>query len=177
MNYRPTFLLQKTRSPATMRNRRYMVVVFALIALVIGVLARPVGAATIRTLPFALEAQSLDGSGNNQARPTQGQIGQPYSRVGPAAYADGRSAPVAGPNTRFISNRLINDASQNVFSENGVTQWLWTWGQFLDHTVGLAQGGTTADAADIPFNQADPLENFQNNLGVIPFTRDAAVPG
>jgi hypothetical protein len=121
------------------------------------------------------EVQSLDGSGNNLANPTLGQIGTPYSRVGAANYADGRSAPVGGPNVRNISNRLINDLNQNVFSEGGVTQWLWTWGQFLDHTFGLAQGG--GEAANIPFSTTDPLETFRNDLGVIPFQRDAAAAG
>jgi hypothetical protein len=54
--------------------------------------------------PF--EIQSLDGSGNNLANPTWGQGGRPCSRVAPARYADGRSAPVTGPNSRAVSNRL-----------------------------------------------------------------------
>ncbi len=121
------------------------------------------------------EIQSLDGGGNNLTHPDWGQLGLPYSRVGAPVYADGRSAMVTGPNSRWISNRAINDVGQNTFSENGVTQWGWTWGQFLDHTFGLAAGG--GPAANIPFNQADTLETFTNNLGVVPFSRDAAAPG
>jgi hypothetical protein len=123
------------------------------------------------TFPIA----SLNGSGNNVAHPTWGQAGTAYSRVGPARYADGRSAPVAGPNSRYVSNRIFNDTSQNIFSENRVTQWGWTWGQFLDHTFGLAASGN--ETADIAFNAADPMESFTDTLGVIPFTRDAAAPG
>jgi hypothetical protein len=124
---------------------------------------------------ITIEAQSLDGSGNNLAHPEWGQLGRPYSRVAPASYADGASAMVAGPNSRWLSNRLINDVGQNTFSENGVTQWGWTWGQFLDHTFGLAQGG--GPSANIAFSSTDPLESFKNDLGVVPFTRDAAAPG
>ena len=119
--------------------------------------------------------ESLNGSGNNAANPTWGQAGTAYSRVAPARYADGRSAPVAGPNSRSVSNRIFNDANQNIFSENRVSQWGWTWGQFLDHTFGLAAAGT--ETANIPFNAADPMESFTDTLGVIPFTRDAAAPG
>jgi hypothetical protein len=122
-----------------------------------------------------VQVQSLDGSDNNREHPTWGQAGTPYSRVARANYADGRGAPVSGPNSRFISNRIINDASQNIFSEHRVTQWAWTWGQFLDHTYGLAKGG--GEVANIPFNAKDPLESFTNTLGVIPFQRDAAAPG
>jgi hypothetical protein len=138
--------------------------------MLVGTLAQP-----IQAWASNFEVQSLDGSGNNLARPNQGRIGQPYSRVGAANYADGRSAPVNGPNVRNISNRLINDTNQNVFSEGGVTQWLWTWGQFLDHTFGLAQGG--GETANIPFSRTDPLETFRNDLGVIPFQRDAPAAG
>jgi hypothetical protein len=121
------------------------------------------------------EIQSLDGRGNNVANPTWGQVGTPYSRVAPARYADGRSQPLNGPNVRNVSNRIFNDRHQNIFSEHRVTQWGWTWGQFLDHTFGLAQGG--GETANIPFITTDPLEEFTNTLGVIPFTRDAATAG
>lgn len=121
------------------------------------------------------EVESLDGTGNNQANPTWGKAGTNYSRVAPANYADGHSAMVAGPNVRYVSNRTFQDLGQNIFSERRVTQWGWTWGQFLDHTFGLAADGTTK--ADIPFNAADPLERFTDTLGVIPFTRTAAAPG
>jgi hypothetical protein len=124
-------------------------------------------------VPFAV--QSLDGSGNNVANPTWGQVGSAYSRVAAANYADGHSQPVAGPNSRLVSNRIFNDDFQNIFSEHRVSQWGWTWGQFLDHTFGLAQGGT--ETANIPFNSSDPLESFSDTLGYIPFTRDAAAAG
>jgi hypothetical protein len=127
------------------------------------------------TLALPVEIQSLDGSGNNVAHPEWGQVGRPYSRVAPAVYADGRSAMAPNVNSRLVSNRGINDVGQNTFSENGVTQWGWTWGQFLDHTFGLAAGGT--ESANIPFNRSDPLETFTNDLGLVPFTRDAAAPG
>src|SRR5205814_1488041 len=121
------------------------------------------------------EARSLDGSGNNAAHPTWGQLGQPYLRVAPARYADGLSQMVSGPNARSVSNRVFSDNRVNIFSERSVSQWGWAWGQFLDHTFGLAQGGT--ENADIPFSASDPLEQYRDDFGVVPFTRDAAAPG
>jgi len=82
---------------------------------------------------------------------------------------------VAGPNPRYISNRVFNSLGVDVFSERNVSQWGWVWGQFLDHTFGLAATGT-ADAS-IAFDAQDPLESFRNKLGSIPLTRDAAMPG
>ncbi|MEN3306506.1 MAG: peroxidase [Micromonosporaceae bacterium] len=121
------------------------------------------------------EVRNLDGSGNNLAHPSWGQLNQPYIRVGPARFADGRSQMASGPNSRFVSNRIFGDEHQNIFSERSISQWGWTWGQFLDHTFGLAAGGT--ESANIPFNSNDPLEHFTDTLGVVPFTRDAAAPG
>ncbi len=128
-------------------------------------------------VPFPIE--SLDGSGNNVANPTWGQANRPYLRVAPAAYADGIGAPLTGPNARYVSNRIFNDSNQNVFSERRVTQWGWTWGQFLDHTFGLrAETGPTATTFNIPFSTSDPLETFSNNnVGFIPLARTNATPG
>ena len=132
--------------------------------------AAPAGAA----VPF--EIQSLDGFGNNVANPTWGRVGTNYSRVAAPRYADGLSRPVTGPNSRMISNRLFNDVHQNIFSPRSVTQWGFTWGQFLDHTFGLrdSQGG---EPQNIPFDRDDPMEEFTNDLGVIPFTRSGPAPG
>ena len=77
---------------------------------------------------------------------------------------------------RSISNRIFNDKGQNLFSENGITQWGWTWGQFLDHTFGL-RDETPAENFPIPFTKTDPLEEFQNDLGTIDFARTPAAPG
>jgi hypothetical protein len=120
--------------------------------------------------------RTIDGSNNNVAHPTWGQANIQYRRNAAARYADGRSAPVTGPSERFISNRIFNDGNQNIFSENGESQWGFTWGQFLDHTFGLraSAGGTKAP---IGFNAADPLESFRNDFGAIDFTRSAAAPG
>jgi hypothetical protein len=127
-------------------------------------------------VPFPVE--NLDGSANNVANPTWGQIGQQYPRVTAAAYQDGIGAIQTGPNVRYVSNRLFNDINQNVFSERRVTQWGWTWGQILDHTFGLREEtGPTATAANIPFNSGDALEEFTNTLGVIPFNRTNGAPG
>ena len=95
--------------------------------------------------------------------------------MAPANYADGIKKPVSGPPTRYVSNRVFNDTNQNLFSENGVTQWGFTWGQFMDHTFGLAQD--SSESSPISFDQNDPLEDFQNDLGSISFKRDAAAPG
>ena len=129
--------------------------------------ALPVDASTTRT---------LDGSQNNLANPDWGKAGTSYQRIAPPAYADGIARPVAGPPARYISNRIFNDASQNTFSENGVSQWGFAWGQFIDHTIGLRQD-SPAESLAIAFDAADPLEAFHNDFGGISFMRTPAATG
>lgn len=124
---------------------------------------------------IADEIRSLDGSGNNRKHPEWGKTNTEYLRVAKTNYADGVAAPVGGPSARYVSNRVFNDVHQNLFSENGVTQWGFVWGQFMDHTFGLrAEAG--GENAPLPFSAADPLETFTNTLGSIPFIRTPAAP-
>ena len=63
----------------------------------------------------------------------------------------------------------------DLFSPRNVSQWVWAWGQFLDHNFELAEGGS--EELPISVNQNDPLESFSDTLGMIPFVRDAPAPG
>jgi peroxidase len=119
--------------------------------------------------------RELNGSGNNRVHADWGAAGTSYLRVARANYADGVGKPVSGPPARYISNRIFNDVSQNLFSENNVTQWGFVWGQFMDHVFGLRREGT--EPANIAYNANDRLESFENDLGVIPFARSAAAEG
>jgi hypothetical protein len=142
--------------------------------LVTGLVIAPTGAVA---QDDALVRRSLDGSRNNLDHPTWGMAGVPYRRVAPANYADGRGKPVSpvAPD-RYVSNRIFNDTSQNLFSENNVSQWGFSWGQFMDHTFGL-RATVGGEAGPLPFNSRDPLEVFTNDFGTIDFARTPAAPG
>jgi hypothetical protein len=169
----------KRRSPRL--SRKVLLISLALLLFGGGSVVGPVALANWRhnrndrRLVTSLEAQNLDGRGNNRTHPDWGRAGTPYSRLAPANYADGRGTPVAGPNTRYISNRVFSDLNQNVFSERQVSQWGFVWGQFVDHTIGHRDERGTP--ANIPFNSADPLEAFTDTVGSMPFVRSAAAPG
>jgi len=119
--------------------------------------------------------RTLDGSANNETHADWGRANTAYLRLSPPNYADGVGQMVSGPPARYISNRVFNDTAQNLFSENGVTQWGFAWGQFLDHTFGL-RAEVGGESAPIPFNASDPLESFHNDLGQISFTRTRPAP-
>ena len=138
---------------------------------------RGVSAETIDISDFAfeesstldLEFSSLDGSGNNISNETLGKAGNIYRRVGEANYVNGDEINDSLPNARYVSNRVFNDLHVNLFSENNASHLVFVWGQFLDHTFGLAEAGT--EEANIAFDNNDPLEDFQNDFGSIGFDR------
>jgi hypothetical protein len=144
------------------------------LALVVTIIALAVSATPGHATTFA--NRTLDGRGNNLVHPEWGRAGTLYLRVAPTNYADGISRMTTGPSIRYVSNRVFNDVGQNIFSETGVTQWGWLWGQFLDHDFGL-RDERPAEAAPIGFDRADPLEAFTNDLGAIGFSRTPAAPG
>ena len=120
--------------------------------------------------------RTLDGSGNNPRHAGWGEAGTQYSRVAPPNYADGIGTMVSGPSPRYISNRVFNDVGQNLFSESNVSQWGWAWGQFIDHDMGL-RDEVLAESAPMAFDAKDPLESFNNDFGVLAFSRTPAAPG
>jgi hypothetical protein len=120
--------------------------------------------------------RSLNGSDNNAEHPDWGRADAMYLRVAAPTYSDGAGEPVAGPPARWISNRIFNDIGQNLFSENGVTQWGWVWGQFIDHDMGLRDERPAEPMAHF-YDGADPLEGFASDSPDLGFARTPAAPG
>jgi peroxidase len=120
--------------------------------------------------------RTLDGGHNNLLHPDWGRANTQYLRVAPPSYADGVTSMAAGPPSRYVSNRTFNDIGQNLFSENGISQWGWSWGQFMDHDFGL-RDESPGEHAPIAFDASDPLEEFTNDFGAIDFFRTPAAPG
>lgn len=149
--------------------------VLAVVAVACAAPAVPATAGAKGSTAISFEAESLDGAGNNPTHPGWGEAGGEYQRIAPARYVDGAGEMVAGPNARYVSNRIFSSLGVDLFSERNISQWAWVWGQFVDHTIERAQAGSEED--NIPFDQEDPLESFTDNLGYIPFTRNAVAPG
>jgi len=104
-----------------------------------------------------VDFRSINGSDNNANAPMFGEADTALLRLAPNAYADGISEPTGGlnvsslPSARAISNR-ISAQSVNVPNSIGATDWLWQWGQFLDHDIDLTGNAAVAQ----PFNIAVP---------------------
>ena len=114
----------------------------------------PVGAPPAPLLP----AESIDGIGNNVAHPTWGSTGQDLLRLSPAAYGDGISTPSGAdrPGARLVSNLLAASPEGGVTNDRDFTAFVYAWGQFLDHDLGLTDTATPRERLPIPVPSGDP---------------------
>ena len=100
--------------------------------------------------------RSIDGTCNNLTSPLYGSTGVELLRqVGAEAdYEDGISSPQdeIRPSPREISN-VLSAQSEPVLNGDHATDFIWQWGQFLDHDIDLT---TSADPAE-PFNILVPV--------------------
>ncbi|PQA88361.1 peroxidase family protein [Hyphococcus luteus] len=105
------------------------------------------------------EVRSFDGSGNNRQDPEAGATFHQLTRMAPNDYADGISA-MAGPlrkSPREISNIVVDQAGQSYPNPFGTSDFLWQWGQFIDHDFALGDGVRSDDRShDIPVPMGDP---------------------
>jgi hypothetical protein len=123
--------------------------------------------------------RSFDGRGNNVFRPSWGSAGVTYRReTSGADYADGIAAP-AGPNRpspRLISNTIVDQGDLDTEDERDLATTIDEFGQFLDHDIGLAKGGSSEDF-DIPVPLGDPYFDPDGTGGrVIFFDRSSFEP-
>ncbi len=116
---------------------------------------------------------SIDGSGNNRTTTEMNQADTQLRRWLPPEYADGVQA-LAGterPSARVVSN-IINDQEQLIYNSKNASDFLWQWGQFLDHDIDLTDGVNPAELENIAIPAGDALFD-PNNTGSakIPFNR------
>ncbi|MEM8548173.1 MAG: peroxidase family protein [Pseudomonadota bacterium] len=105
----------------------------------------------------ALQFRSIDGADNNLSYPSTNTTGEELRRLMDADYGDGLAAPAGEgrPSARLISNQVAaqEDSMPNA---RGATDFLWQWGQFLDHDIDLTDGVEPAEPLDIPIPAGDP---------------------
>jgi predicted outer membrane repeat protein len=106
-----------------------------------------------------LEFRSMSGYNNNLANADWGTPEYHLLRMGEAAYEDGISEPRGGFTSNLPSPRAI---SETVFDQNssipnslGASDWLWQWGQFLDHDLDLTPA-TSGESFNILVPTGDP---------------------
>ncbi len=128
--------------------------------------------------PNILEFRSLDGSFNNPLHVELGASHTTLRRLLPSDYGDGVASPAGQtrPSPRDISNALCDDGIPNR-NDLGATDFLWQWGQFLDHDIDLTSTAVPAEPDPIPVPLGDPyFDPSATGTAVINFQRSAFHP-
>lgn len=102
--------------------------------------------------------RSFDGTGNNLLHPDWGKAGSQLSRVAPAAYADGVSAPNGAdrPSARAISNAVVAETDERL-NDRSLSDFIYVFGQMVDHDLDLTVNASPAEAFHIPVPRGDPF--------------------
>jgi len=120
-----------------------------------------------------VEVRTYDGSSNNLANAEWGAAFAHLQRLAPNDYADKISA-IAGPDrvsARVVSNLVHNqNDGESVPNPFNGSDFVWQWGQFIDHDIGLTDGAEESADIEIPSGDVffDPTGTGQR---VFPFNR------
>ncbi|HEY3663653.1 MAG TPA: peroxidase family protein [Chthoniobacterales bacterium] len=106
---------------------------------------------------FPREFRSVDGSGNNPIDPTLGATNTPLLRETTIAYGDGVGSPAGEgePSAREISN-VIFAQDHLVPCATDVSDYIWQWGQFIDHDIDLTPAVSPVELFNVPVPLGDP---------------------
>jgi hypothetical protein len=101
--------------------------------------------------------RSIDGAGNNLSALSWGSVNQQLDRACPSQYGDGLSMPAGAsrPSARAVSNAIVAQ-SASIPNDRLLSDWVWQWGQFLDHDLDLTEGATPTESMPIPVPLSDP---------------------
>jgi len=105
---------------------------------------------------FPGEFRTLDGVGNNGQHPEWGAADEPFLRLVAADYGDGAGSPAGAhrPSARAVSNHVASQA-QPMPNAAGASDYLWMWGQFLDHDLTETPVAEPSEAFDIQVPSGD----------------------
>lgn len=123
------------------------------------------------------DVRPIDGRGANPVNPEFGATGSALLRLAEANYTDGFGAMVTDrPDARVISNIVVEQEGSEPNSA-GASDFMWVWGQFVDHDLDLTRQGNT-EPANIPVPPGDPSFDPDGTGNVsLPFFRATVAEG
>ncbi len=117
---------------------------------------------------FAQENRAFNGTGNNLEHPEWGSRDAFLKLEASNSFADGYSEPGGQnrPPARTISNDVFAQP-EPIYSNLGLSDFVWVWGQFMDHDitlVGIDQTEPIAipTPADDPFFLGEPIYTYRS---------------
>lgn len=133
---------------------------------------------TATNLPFdeiaespLVEVASYDGVGNNVANSDWGAAFTELLRITTVEYADGSSTPAGEDraSARVISNNVASQID-SITNDRYLTDFVWIWGQFIDHDIDLSVDAEPIEEFDITVPMGDvsfdPLASGEVTIGL-----------
>jgi len=119
----------------------------------------------------------IDGRGTNPDNPEFGATGSALLRLAEAGFADGIGEMVTDrPDARVVSNIVVEQEGSEP-NAAGASDFMWVWGQFLDHDLDLTRQGNT-EPANIRVPTGDPDFDPDGTGAVeLPFFRGTVLAG
>ena len=146
---------------------------FALFIVLLSILA--VGGCSESSNSIVDDTRSIDGSGNNLNNPLMGATFTELVRYIFSDYEDGISEmQEAGlPSARLVSN-IVCSQEELIPNPLNASDYIWQWGQFLDHDIDFTNGADPVEPANIAVPAGDPFfDPFDTGTQVITFSRSA----
>ncbi len=121
--------------------------------------------------------RTIDGSGNNEQYPQMNQPGTRLLRLVSSDYSDGISslAGINRPNPRDISN-IVSAQDGSIPNPKSASDFLWLWGQFLDHDISLTRTVEPPEPANIPIPAGDLFDPDNTGTREMMFNRSVHDP-
>ncbi|MFN3210048.1 MAG: peroxidase family protein, partial [Roseovarius sp.] len=118
-----------------------------------------------------LTPRPVDGTGTNTANPDWGSTGTHLLQVAPSDLGPNNEMSGADrPGAREVSN-AVSAQTSDTRNAAGASDFLWIWGQFIDHDISLTEAGAM-QYAPIPVPTGDPFfDPFSTGTAEIPFFR------
>ena len=124
---------------------------------------------------FPGDVRTIDGSANNPDNVLWGAAGVEMIRVAGNGYVDGVSQPIEEgyPSVRAVSN-AVSATSGSVINTRGASDYLWQWGQFLDHDITETPVAEPAEEFDVVVPMGDLwFDPINTGTAIIPLDRSA----
>lgn len=124
----------------------------------------------LRQMLSAVSA-SIDGTGNNIDNPELGSTNEELLRLSDADYEDGVSLPAGEDrvSAREVSNAIAAQ-EESVLNDRNLTDYIWIWGQFIDHDIDLTEGAEPEEEfnIEVPLGDAsfDPFGTGEAEIGL-----------
>ena len=123
--------------------------------------------------------RTIDGSNNNLNDHEMNAADTELMRMTESGYSDQSSAMtgIDRPSPRNISNNVLSQTGSKL-TKKRASDFLWQWGQFLDHDIDITDGANPAELAPITIPTGDPQFDPDNAGNIVMnFNRSIYEPG